>query len=115
MKIVRKNQTQRFNHGLTCTAIEYPLADADINVAVVELNGRYPQKGWAMNELSKELAFVAEGFGEVDVDGEKAAVGAGDLVLINPGEKYFWSGKLKIVMPCAPAWTQEQYKLIGGD
>jgi hypothetical protein len=36
----------------------------------------------------------------------------GDLVLIEPGEKYFWEGNMDLFIPCSPAWYPEQHKLI---
>ncbi len=39
MKFISKNQTKTFKNSDTCTAIEYPLGDKDINGAVIELNG----------------------------------------------------------------------------
>jgi mannose-6-phosphate isomerase-like protein (cupin superfamily) len=111
MKIVKKSQIVRFDHGPTCTAREYPLNDKDINVASIDLNGRYPEKGCAVNEVSKETAYVIAGSGKVVVDGIASEVTEGDLVLINPGEKFFWEGKMTLLMPCTPAWTPEQYRI----
>lgn len=110
MKIVKNSETKKFEHGLTCTATEYPLDDSDINVAVIELNGRYPAKGRVFNEISKELAFIVEGSGKMVVEGKEILVAKGDLTMVMPGEKFFWEGNLKMVMPCTPAWTPGQYK-----
>jgi len=112
MKIIRKNQIARFEHGPSCTANEYPVDDKDINIAIIELNGRYPQKGWALNEISKELACIMEGSGSVVIDGNETQVSEGDLVMVYPGEKFFWQGKMKLFMPCVPAWNENQYKII---
>lgn len=49
MKVVYKKQTKQFKNSPVCTAIEYPLGDKDINGAVIELNGRYPDKGRVVN------------------------------------------------------------------
>ena len=45
MKIIRRNQAEEFKNSNACKAIEYPLEDKDINGAIFELNGRYPDKG----------------------------------------------------------------------
>lgn len=49
MKVIHKNQTEIFKNSQVCTAIEYPLGDKDINGAVIELNGRYPNTGRVVN------------------------------------------------------------------
>ena len=112
MKIIRKKETQVFKNSGACTAIEYPMDDKDINGAVIELNGRYPDKGFAVNEISKEMAYVIEGSGKVVVENKEFVVENGDLVLINPNEQFYWEGKMTIFMPCAPAWSPDQYKIL---
>ncbi len=112
MKIIHKNQTKIFKNSEACTAIEYPLGDKDINGAVIELNGRYPDKGRAMNLECKEMAYIIKGFGRVAVENKEIKLSEGDLVLIEPGEKFFWEGNMRIFMPCAPAWNHEQYKEV---
>lgn len=112
MKIIRKNQTKKFQNSNTCTAIEYPMEDKDINGAIIELSGRYPEKGRVVNMKCKEIAYVIEGSGKVVVEGEEITLNEGDLVLIEPEEKYFWEGNLKMFVPCTPAWYPEQHKEI---
>jgi len=46
------------------------------------------------------------------VEDKEYEIGAGDLVLINPGEKFYWQGNMEIFMPCAPAWSPDQYKTV---
>ncbi|HSX28506.1 MAG TPA: AraC family ligand binding domain-containing protein [Candidatus Saccharimonadales bacterium] len=112
MKIVKLNQTQKFQNSATCTAFEYPSDDKDINGAVITLNGRYPEKGYAMNEVCKELVYVVEGTGQLTVGDETQTLQQGDLALLLPGEKYFFEGELTMFMPCSPAWYPEQHKSL---
>jgi len=110
MKTVRKNEAKSFKNNAVCTAIEYPMEDKDINGAVIELSGRYPDKGRAMNEKCKEMAYVIKGSVKLTVEGVEAQLNEGDLVLINPGEKFFWEGKTTLFVPCTPAWSSDQHK-----
>jgi mannose-6-phosphate isomerase-like protein (cupin superfamily) len=112
MKIVYKNQTKKFKNSEVCTALEYPMEDKDINGAVIELAGRYPDKGRTVNLECKEMAFVIEGKGKVVIEGKEVELNEGDLVLIEPGEKFFWQGNLKMFVPCTPSWTPEQHKQV---
>jgi len=112
MKVVYKNQTKKFQNSAVCAAIEYPLEDEDINGAVIELKGRYPDKGRVMNEKCKEMAYIVKGSGKVVIEGKEIKLEQGDLVLIEPGEKYFWEGNLTMFVPCAPAWHPEQHKKV---
>ncbi len=113
MKIIQKHQTKEFKNSDVCTAIEYPLGDSNINIAVIKLSGRYPATGYAVNEECKEIGFVMEGSGIVCVEGEIVKLETGDSVLIEPHEKFYWDGTMTILMPCTPAWTPQQYKVVG--
>ena len=112
MKIVKKGQAEVHKNSDACTAVEYPLDDKDINGAVIELNGRYPDKGRVINLKCKEMAYVIKGSGRLVVEGEETKLNEGDLVLIEAGEKFFWEGNMQIFMPCTPAWYPEQHKSI---
>jgi len=59
---------------------------------VIELTGRYPEEGLAQNLISKEMAYVVDGGGKVIVEGVEYPVNEGDIVLIEPGEKFYWEG-----------------------
>lgn len=112
MKIVYKNQTKVFKNSDVCTAIEYSLGDKDINGAIIKLNGRYPDKGRMVNLECKELVYIIKGSGKVTVESNEIELKEGDLILIKPGEKYFWEGKFDMFVSCAPAWRPEQHKSI---
>ncbi len=112
MKIAKKNQRKEFKNGESCVAFEYPTTDHDINGTIIKLSGRYPDKGWAVNEICKEMGYVISGSGKLTVENKEYALSEGDLVLINLGEKFFWQGNMEIFMPCAPAWSPEQHKTI---
>lgn len=112
MKVVYKNQSLELKNSDVCTAIDYPLKDKEINAAVVKLNGRYPDKGWVVNLKCKELTYVIKGSGRLVVEGKELKLKEGDMVLIYPGEKYFWEGRLEMFIPCTPAWYPEQHKKL---
>lgn len=112
MKIVRKDQTIQFKNSPVCIATEYPLHDKDINGAVIELSGRYPDKGRVVNLKCKELAYVMKGSVNLYVEGKKVELQEGDMVLIYPKEKYYWDGNCTLFIPCTPAWSLEQHKEV---
>lgn len=112
MKVVSKGQAKEFKNSDACTALEYPLEDSAINIAVVTVEGRYPDSGRVMNEECKEVAFVVQGAGKVFIDDKEVKLEQGDVVLIEPREKIYWEGNLTMLMPCTPAWTFEQHKQV---
>ncbi len=110
--MLKSKQSRRFENSKTCVAIEYPLHDKDINGTIIELSGRYPEKGLAVNLECKELAYVVKGEGILVVKGKKYSLEEGDVVLIEPNEKYFWQGNMMLFMVCTPAWSPKQHKII---
>src|SRR3989338_9518981 len=112
MKIIHKNQTKKFKNSENCIAIEYPLGDKDINGAIVELTGRYPNKGRIVKLKCKELAYVIKGSGKIVVENEEINLKEGDLILIEPREKYFWDGNLTMFISSIPAWYLNQHKEV---
>jgi mannose-6-phosphate isomerase-like protein (cupin superfamily) len=113
MKLVKKSQAKFFNNGRSCVGYEYPIGDKDINGAVTEITGRYPSKNRIKNLKCKEMGYVISGSGYVVIEDKKVELNKGDLILIKPGEKYYWFGnKLKMFVPCTPAFYPEQNKKV---
>jgi mannose-6-phosphate isomerase-like protein (cupin superfamily) len=108
MKISFKHQSFEKKSSDACLITEYHLEDEMINVAIAEVTGRYPPTGSALNQVCKEVAYIHEGSGKVVVNGEEHNLKVGDLVLIEPGEKFHWEGNMRVFISCTPAWTKEQ-------
>ena len=112
MKLVKSQNTKRFENSKTCTAIEYPLGDKDINGTLIQLEGRYPESGLVVNDVCKEIVYITKGSTQLEVDGELYELHVGDMAFILPGEKYYFEGKAEMFMPCTPAWYPEQHREI---
>lgn len=110
--LVKKADRLKFETGRQCIVYEYPIPDKSINIALVEVLGRYPENGRVINEKVKELIFVETGNGELVVDDKTYKLESEDSVLILPGQKYYWKGNLKLVTACSPAWYPEQHKTV---
>ena len=112
MKEAKLEQVKEFKNSYSCVALEYPLDDKDINAAVIKLDGCYPERGRAVNTECKEMGYVIEGSGKLVIEDKTVELKKGDVVLIEAGEKYYWEGNLIMFVPCTPAWTPEQHKLV---
>ena len=110
MKVAYKQQTIERRHNEACRITEYHLGEeSDINGVLATINGRYPLAGRASNLKCKELAYVCEGSGKLVIEGKELVLKKGDLVLIDPAEKYFWEGQMSLFLSCTPAWQPEQH------
>jgi mannose-6-phosphate isomerase-like protein (cupin superfamily) len=60
---------------------------------------------------SEEIYYLVEGAGEMELDGERRAVAAGDAILIPPGAwhqiRASGDGPLRLLCACAPPYRHE--------
>lgn len=112
MKIIKLEEAQRFDNSDKCKVLEYEFGDKDIDCATAIINGRYLNSGYCMNVECKELIYVIDGKGTLNKKDETIEFKKGDAILINKGEEYYWNAQCTIIMPCTPAWYEEQHKLI---
>ena len=62
------------------------------------------------HRVSEELYFVLEGGGQMEIDGERRAVGAGDTVLIPPGARHQLvadKSGARFLCCCAPPYSHD--------
>ncbi len=100
-----------FRNGESCDAFEYPLGDGELSGTRVAVRGRYPQRGWAVNRECKELGYVLRGRGRLIAEETATEFGPGDVLLVERGERYFWSGRFEAFLCSAPAWRAGQYEI----
>jgi len=112
MKISLRSQAIMRKNSDICIVTEHPIKDELMDFAIVKINGRYPHQQRVTNLLCKEIVYVHQGHGKVVVEGKEHSLGAGDVVLIEAGEKYYWEGDLHLFISCRPAFTKEQHQLV---
>ena len=79
-------------------------------MAVADINGRYPLEGRIVNEVCKEIGYIIEGEGIIVIEDQEIKLKKGSAVLINSGERYYWEGKMKMLISCTPEWYPEQHR-----
>ena len=110
---VKKEMAESFSiPGGTKGAIYPSSPKGDQTIAVVEMDGIYPEKGYSFNDFCTETIFMLEGKFELEADGKKYQLEKGDLFMILPGTKYRISGKGKSIDFISPAWDKSQNHII---
>lgn len=112
MKIAHKENVIERKNSDCCLVIEYPQWDESMDFAIAHLNGRYPEKQRVINRTCKEMVYIQEGHGAVEVEGKHYPLKAGDMVLIEAGEKFFWEGEMTLFISCRPAFYIEQHQFV---
>ena len=113
MKIIKSNEAIKGKNSEKCEIIEYSFGDNEIDLGIATIKGRYPENGFCVNLISKELIYVIEGSGKLCFENETIEFSEGDSILIDNNEKYYWQVEYcKVSMSCTPAWSLEQHKLV---
>ncbi len=113
MQIIKSNDAIKGANSDKCKTVEYSFNDKDIDLGTAIITGRYPEFGYCVNTISKELIYVLNGSGKLCFENESVEFAKGDSILINPNEKYYWDTEYCAVsMACTPAWSEKQYKLV---
>lgn len=112
MKHVPRADAQRFENGAV-TSYEYDIPGAKLNVAPIEISGRYPESGYTSNTESDAIIHVTEGSGVLGMtDGAAVELAVGDQVHLAVGDAYYFEGNLKIIYAATPPWTPQQTEHI---
>jgi mannose-6-phosphate isomerase-like protein (cupin superfamily) len=109
MQIVKYSEITKETPTPSTVIWEYPTLDKDISGAVAEIHGRYPEKGFAVNKNSKELVFVLSGNGKIHTPVSQKEVDLGDVIFIDKGEQFAWSGGMTIFMATSPKFDPKQH------
>ncbi len=113
MKIIHSDEAIYGENSDRCKTIEYSFGDKDIDLGLATITGRYPEVGYCVNIVSKELIYVLEGNGELCFEDETINFKAGDAILIENNKKYYWNTEYcKVSMSCTPAWDPNQHKIV---
>lgn len=106
------SQATIHDNSSTCTVYEYGAGD-QLDMAVAEINGRYPEQGYVSNEVSEEAVYVIAGIGRLVTKDSEVALAPGDAAFIAANEAYYFEGdKLKVAISCTPPWSPAQHKEV---
>ena len=112
MHIIKKSLTNNLTPMPSTTIREYLMEEESISGAVSEINGRYPEKGFAVNELSKELVYITKGKGKIITKDKEKEFDQGDVIFIDRGEPFAWKGTFTMFMTTTPKFDPRQHKII---
>lgn len=109
--VVKKYEAKIIRENNVSTFYEYNLPFKNASVGVSEINGRYPETGFDIDEQVEGSWYVESGKGIVWVSGQEYTVEQGDVILIPANEKFYIVGEnLRLVVASSPLWFSEQHK-----
>lgn len=108
MKILKKTNAVRHENSPACVAFEYRQPTDALDMARIELSGRYPSEGWALNTVCDALVYVVKGEGRLLSPDHATNMASGDQVYIPFNEKYALEGNMELLFASTPRWSSEQ-------
>ena len=111
MEYVQLQDAVKHANSANCTVYEYLMTNSEINIGVAEINGRYPEQGFAFNHKCSEMGYILKGTGKLITDTKEVTLSTGDVVYIPPREKYYWEGLITVIISATPAWYPEQHEI----
>lgn len=112
MEHIPQSKAQRFENGAV-TSWEYEMKQANLNVAPILIEGRYPEAGYTSNVLCDSIVHVVSGMGILATnDGTVVELSRNVQVHLAVGDAYYFEGDLEILYAATPAWTPEQTQHI---
>lgn len=107
--LLTQKEAQPFTIAGGTSGLLYPPGPNDaFSLAVVTMDGVYPESGWSVNDRCTETMYVQEGELTVDIEEETFTLGVGDILSVVPGRKYRVRGKATTIDLITPAWDKKQ-------
>jgi mannose-6-phosphate isomerase-like protein (cupin superfamily) len=111
--VIKKSETVAQRENGVSQFHEYPFSFQNASLGVSEIEGRYPQTGFDVDEKVEASWYVESGSGVICIENEECVVEAGDMIHVPAGKKYWIEGKkLKLIVSSSPVWYAEQHKHI---
>ncbi|HEY1835783.1 MAG TPA: cupin domain-containing protein [Candidatus Saccharimonadales bacterium] len=113
MKKWSDEEGEEFRNSDKCYGREYVPGSGTIDVAKISIRGEYPGGGkYGYLEEAHEMAVVVHGKGYIETKkGEHYDLQEGDVVYVEPMERFRWGGNMDMIVPCGPAFDPSKYKI----
>jgi mannose-6-phosphate isomerase-like protein (cupin superfamily) len=82
----------------------------DGSIVYQEVNGVHEEE--IVNKKSSFIYHIIEGKGIFFIEDKEYPVSATDVIIIPPGKRFYYSGKMKQSLVVAPSWEEENEKII---
>ena len=109
MELIKKSQANTVQATKSTKFSEYFSDDRLLGGALITIKGRYPEEGFALNQICRELAYITKGTGKLATGNSIAKFSEGDVLYLLPDEKFFWEGSFTMFVVTSPAFDPKQH------
>ena len=113
MKKWSHEEGEEFRNSDLCFGREYKPDTNKVDIAKIMIRGDFPGKDkWGYLEESHEMAVVIRGEGYiVSEKSGRQNLKEGDVVYVEPMERFRWGGNMDLIVPCGPAFDPTKHKI----
>lgn len=113
MKKWSHEEGKEFQNSDICYGREYAPSSAAIDVAKISIRGEFPGGDtFGYLEEIHEMAVVVRGAGYIEMkNGERQDLKEGDVVYVEPEERFRWGGDMDLIVPCSPAFDPSKHHI----
>lgn len=113
MEMIKSAEAVPGKNSDDCKTLEYSFKDKEMDLGIATITNRFPEEGYCINLICKELIYVLEGNGKLVFEDKTVSFAKGDAILIDKNEKYYYDTEYCVIsMSCTPAWSPDQHKLV---
>lgn len=113
MKLTKQDAASFTIAGGTKGVLYPPGLDNAFSIAVVEMDGVYPEHGWSINDICTETMYVQSGELMVEIEDNTFTLTPGDLLSVEPHKRYRVRGAATTIDVITPAWAKQQNHIVG--
>ena len=112
MQILDNKDCKYYKKNNACELYEYSAMGSEFDMAIAKISGKYPDRGYCINMICKEIIYIIEGEGII-YEGEKEhKIKKGDVIIIKNGERFKWDANCIASISCIPAWNPDKYDML---
>ncbi|HCM37975.1 MAG: hypothetical protein UV61_C0006G0103 [Candidatus Gottesmanbacteria bacterium GW2011_GWB1_43_11] len=112
MYLAKKATTNKLSPSASTTIREYLMPENSVSGAVAEIRGKYPEIGFAVNQICKELVYIISGAGKLVTKKKTVVFSRGDSLFIAKGEAFYWEGNFTMYMVTVPKFDPKQHIVL---
>jgi len=110
---IKNVDARKKENAPSCTVWEYDFPSKELWFAIVDINGRFPESGKAVNHQCDEIYYIIEGEWTIHQETGDYIIKQWDAFFFEKGKRYRVEGNnLKINVSTTPARFLQQYENI---
>jgi hypothetical protein len=113
MKKWSNEEGEEFHNSDVCFGKDYAPGSGTVDVAEISIRSEFPTGNkYGYLKEAHEMAVDVRGEGYIETkEGERHDLREGDVVYVEPLERFRWGGDMDLIVICGPAFDPSKHKI----